>query len=130
MNNALSLAGRILLSLIFILSGWSKIGGYEATQGYMASMGVPGQLLPLVILLELAGGLAIAFGVFTRWTALALAAFSVVSALIFHNQLGDQAQFINFFKNLAMAGGFLILAANGPGALSLDTWLARRRTKA
>ena len=53
MNNALNLAGRILLSLIFILSGWSKIGGYEATQGYMASMGVPGQLLPLVIALEL-----------------------------------------------------------------------------
>lgn len=130
MNNALNLAGRILLSLIFILSGWSKIGGYEATQGYMASMGVPGQLLPLVIALELLGGLAIAFGLFTRWIALALAGFSVVAALIFHNQLGDQAQFINFFKNFAMAGGFLILAANGPGALSLDNWLANRRTKA
>ncbi|WP_406805134.1 DoxX family protein [Aquilutibacter rugosus] len=130
MNNALNLAGRILLSLIFILSGWSKISGYEATQGYMTSMGVPGQLLPLVIILELLGGLAIAFGLFTRWTALALAGFSVVSAVIFHSNLGDQAQFINFFKNLAMAGGFLILAANGPGALSLDSWLAGRRTKA
>ena len=130
MNNATNLAGRILLSLIFILSGWSKISGYEATQGYMASMGVPGQLLPLVIILELLGGLAIAFGLFTRWTALALAGFSVVSAVIFHSNLGDQAQFINFFKNLAMAGGFLILAANGPGALSLDSWLAGRRTKA
>lgn len=130
MNNATNLAGRILLSLIFILSGWSKISGYEATQGYMTSMGVPGQLLPLVIILELLGGLAIAFGLFTRWTALALAGFSVVSAVIFHSNLGDQAQFINFFKNLAMAGGFLILAANGPGALSLDSWLAGRRTKA
>ncbi|MEF2147533.1 DoxX family protein [Luteimonas sp. SHGZ20W] len=126
----MNLAGRILLSLIFILSGWSKISGYEATQGYMTSMGVPGQLLPLVIILELLGGLAIAFGLFTRWTALALAGFSVVSAVIFHSNLGDQAQFINFFKNLAMAGGFLILAANGPGALSLDSWLAGRRTKA
>lgn len=130
MNNATNPAGRILLSLIFILSGWSKISGYEATQGYMTSMGVPGQLLPLVIILELLGGLAIAFGLFTRWTALALAGFSVVSAVIFHSNLGDQAQFINFFKNLAMAGGFLILAANGPGALSLDSWLAGRRTKA
>ena len=130
MNNATNPAGRILLSLIFILSGWSKISGYEATQGYMTSMGVPGQLLPLVIILELLGGLAIAFGLFTRWTALALAGFSVVSAVICHSNLGDQAQFINFFKNLAMAGGFLILAANGPGALSLDSWLAGRRTKA
>jgi len=120
MNNASLLLSRFGLSLIFILSGWSKISGYDGTQGYMEAMGVPGALLPLVIALELGGGLAILAGLFTRPLALALAAFSLVSAVIFHAQLGDQMQFINFFKNIAIAGGFLALAANGAGGWSLD----------
>jgi putative oxidoreductase len=127
MNATLSLLGRLGLSLIFIISGWGKIAGYAATQGYMESMGVPGMLLPLVIALELGGGLAILAGVYTRWIAIALALFSVVSALIFHSNLGDQMQAILFWKNFAMAGGFLLLAANGPGALSLEARLPRRR---
>lgn len=127
MNATLSLLGRVGLSLIFIISGWGKIAGYAATQGYMESMGVPGMLLPLVIALELGGGLAILAGVYTRWIAIALALFSVVSALIFHSNLGDQMQAILFWKNFAMAGGFLLLAANGPGALSLEARLPRRR---
>ncbi|RZA19432.1 MAG: DoxX family protein, partial [Lysobacteraceae bacterium] len=80
MNATLSLLGRIGLSLIFIISGWGKIAGYAATQGYMESVGVPGALLPLVIALELGGGLAILAGLFTRWIAIALAVFSIVSA--------------------------------------------------
>jgi putative oxidoreductase len=127
MNATLSLLGRLGLSLIFIISGWGKIAGYAATQGYMESMGVPGMLLPLVIALELGGGLAILAGVYTRWIAIALALFSVVSALIFHSNLGEQMQAILFWKNFAMAGGFLLLAANGPGALSLEARLPRRR---
>ena len=127
MNATLSLLGRIGLSLIFIISGWGKIAGYAATQGYMESMGVPGMLLPLVIALELGGGLAIAAGVFTRWIAIALALFSILSALIFHSNLGDQMQAILFWKNFAMAGGFLLLAANGPGPLSVEARLPRRR---
>lgn len=127
MNAILSLLGRVGLSMIFINSGWGKIAGYEGTQGYMEAMGVPGALLPLVIALELGGGLAIAAGFFTRWIALALAAFSVVSAAIFHANFADPMQAISFWKNIAMAGGFLLLAANGPGALSIDALLQRRR---
>ena len=126
MNNASLFFGRFGLSLIFILSGWSKIAGYEGTQQYMQAMGVPGALLPLVIALELGGGLAILAGLFTRPLALALAAFSIASAAIFHAQLGDQMQFINFFKNIAIAGGFLALATNGAGGWSLDA--LRHRT--
>jgi putative oxidoreductase len=126
MNATSSLLGRLGLSLIFIISGWGKIAGYVATQQYMEAMGVPGALLPLVIVLELGGGLAILAGGFTRWIALALAAFSLASAVLFHG-LGDPAQAIHFWKNVAMAGGFLMLAANGAGALSLDTAWARRR---
>lgn len=126
MNATLSLLGRFGLSLIFIISGWGKIAGYTATQGYMESMGVPGSLLPLVIALELGGGLAIAAGAFTRWFALALAVFSIASAVLFHFNLADQMQAISFWKNFAIAGGFLLLAANGPGSLSLDAWWFKR----
>lgn len=127
MNAYLSLLGRAGLSLIFIISGWGKIAGYAATQGYMESMGVPGALLPLVVALELGGGLAILAGVFTRPLAVAIALFSIASALIFHADFADQMQAISFWKNVAMAGGFLVLAANGPGALSLDSRIAARR---
>ena len=120
MNATLSLLGRLGLALIFIISGWGKIAGYAATQQYMEAMGVPGALLPLVIALELGGGLAILAGAFTRWFATALAAFSLVSAAIFHGNLGDPAMAISFWKNVSMAGGFLVLAANGGGAFSLD----------
>ena len=127
MNNYLSLLGRIGLSLLFLISGWGKIVGYAGTQQYMASAGLPGALLPLVIVVELGGGLAVLTGLFTRWAALVLAGFSLVSAAIFHSNFGDQMQAINFWKNVAMAGGFLLLAANGPGAISLDAWMSRRR---
>lgn len=130
MNAALSLLGRAGLSLIFILAGWGKMAGYAATQGYMESMGVPGALLPLVIALELGGGLAILLGVFTRPIAIALALFSVVSALIFHANLADPMQSILFWKNFALAGGFLLLANQGPGAMSLEAVLPRRRVAA
>lgn len=127
MNATSSLLGRLGLSLIFIISGWGKIAGYTATQQYMEAMGVPGPLLPLVIALELGGGLAILAGAFTRWFALALAAFSLISAALFHGNLGDANQAIHFWKNIAMAGGFLMLAAHGAGTLSLDAVWTRRR---
>jgi len=114
------LAGRILIALIFITAGYSKIGGYEATQGYMAAMGVPGALLPLVIVTELGGGLLIALGLFTRYAAFALAGFSILSAILFHGNIGDQTQQIMFMKNLAIAGGFLFLVVHGAGTISLD----------
>lgn len=130
MNATLSLLGRIGLSLLFIISGWGKISGYAGTQQYMEAMGVPGALLPLVILLELGGGLAIAAGLFSRWVALALAGFSVVTALVFHASFGDTMQAINFWKNIGMAGGFLLLAAQGAGAFSIDALISRRKAQA
>ena len=119
------LAGRVLIALIFITAGYAKIGGYEGTQGYMAAMGVPGSLLPLVILTELAGGVLIVLGLFTRLTAVALAGFTLLSGFLFHFNLADQTQYIMFMKNLAIAGGFLFLAANGAGKISLDQRMGR-----
>ncbi len=120
MEKVSQFVARVFLGHIFLLAGLSKISAYEGTQGYMDAMGVPGVLLPLVILLEVAGGLAIIAGWKTRWTAIALAAFSVVSAAIFHNNFGDQTQMILFMKNIAIAGGFLLLSVHGAGAYSLD----------
>jgi len=113
-------AGRILIALIFITAGYGKIGGYEATQNYMASMGVPGTLLPLVIATELGGGILIAVGSLTRYAAFALAGFSIVSGLLFHADFADPIQQIMFMKNLAIAGGLILLIVNGAGSISLD----------
>jgi putative oxidoreductase len=120
MNALINIAARILMSQIFIISGWSKLTGYAGTQQYMASMGVPAALLPLVILTELGGGLLLLVGFKTRWVALALAGFALLSALIFHFKPGDQMQMINFMKNLAMAGGLLLFVRAGAGAPSVD----------
>lgn len=120
LEKSADLSGRILIATIFLLAGLNKISGYEATAAYMASQGVPGGLLPLVILLEVGGAIAIILGLFTRLTALALAGFCVASAVLFHANLADQGEFISFFKNLGLAGGFLFLVAHGPGAWSLD----------
>jgi putative oxidoreductase len=120
-----SLVGRLLIATLFVLSGWSKIGGYAATQGYMHSAGVPGGVLPLVILLELGGGLAIVAGFYTRLLALLLAGFCILSALLFHAGSPDMVQQIMFLKNLGLAGGFLFLVANGAGRLSVDRLLQR-----
>ena len=116
----LPLVSRILLAIIFVMGGIGKITGYAGTQGYMDAMGVPGMLLPLVIILELGGGLAIIVGWQTRWVAYALAAFTLLTAIIFHSNFADQVQMIMFLKNLAIAGGLLLLGLHGAGAYSLD----------
>ncbi len=120
LQNSTILAGRILLAAIFVIAGFQKIGGFAGTQQYMEAFGIPGMLLPLVILLELGGGLMIVAGLLTRWTALALAGFTLVAGIVFHADFGDQMQSVMFMKNLAIIGGLLVLAAFGPGALSLD----------
>lgn len=113
-------AGRFFLALMFIVSGVGKIGAYAGTQGYMDAMGVPGQLLPLVIALEVLGGLAIVLGWQTRITAFLLGGFTALSALVFHFDFADQTQMLMFMKNISIAGGFLMLVAHGAGAYSLD----------
>jgi putative oxidoreductase len=121
MNSVIILAARLLLAQLFLLAGLGKLGaGYAGTQGYMESMGVPGVLLILVIALEIGGGLALILGFLTRWAALALAGFCVVSALIFHGNFGDQTQMVMFMKNCAIAGGLLLLYVHGAGRLSID----------
>ncbi|MCF6434514.1 DoxX family protein [Pseudoalteromonas sp. MMG022] len=115
-----ALLGRIGLSLIFILAGINKIQQYEGTAQYMTSMGVPSELLPLVILLEAVGGLFILLGFMSRLTALAFAGFCILSAVLFHANFEDQMQAIMFMKNIAIAGGFLMLAVHGAGNWSVE----------
>jgi putative oxidoreductase len=120
MNAIIQPLGRIMLALIFILAGISKIQDPAGTMGYMQSMGVPGILLWPTIALEVLGGLAIAIGYKTRYAAFALAIFSIAAAVIFHRNFADQMQMILFLKNIAMAGGLLLLATSGKTAYSID----------
>jgi len=124
-QKAAELAGRTLMAVMFLKTGVGKITAYAGTQAYMAAAGVPGTLLPFVIALEVLGGLALIAGYRTRLVSIALAVFTVMAGLLFHNQLADQMQQVMFLKNLAIAGGFLILAVHGAGAWSID---ARRTT--
>ena len=119
-NRYSALLGRILISLMFLTSGLGKITGYAATQGYMETVGVPGLLLPLVIVVEVVGAIAVIVGWRTRWAAAALAGFCIVSALLFHADFSDQSQMISFMKNISIAGGFMVIVAFGAGPLSLD----------
>ncbi len=126
MEKATTLIGRILLGSIFLLAGIGKIGSYAGTQGYMEAMGVPGMLLPLVIFLEIGGGLALIAGFQARITAFLLAGFSIISAIIFHADLNDQMQSIMFMKNFAIAGGLLFVTAFGAGTWSIDAYRSNK----
>jgi putative oxidoreductase len=121
-SDALPLLGRIGLASIFVLSGLAKLAAPAATIGYIQSVGLPFPQLGLAIalLVELVGGIALAVGYRTRPIAAVLAVFSIVTAIFFHSALGDQNQFIHFFKNVAIAGGLLNVVAFGAGGWSLD----------
>jgi putative oxidoreductase len=126
-QDSAALVGRILLALLFIISGYGKITGYAGTAGFMASKGLPmvGLLLPLTILVELGGGLLIALGWKARWAAAVTFLFLIPVTLVFHNPAGldaaqAQQQMINLLKNLSIMGGMLGLFAFGPGGFSFD----------
>lgn len=126
-QNAASLAGRILIALLFVPAGWGKLVGFAGTVGYISSKGVP---LPevaaaIAIFFELGCGLALLFGYKARWAALGLAVFTAVITPIFHNYWASPAaqqmgQFLNFYKNLAIVGGLLSFVAAGAGGWSFD----------
>lgn len=118
--NLIDFIGRILIAPLFIPSGVDKIANFAGTQQYMASAGVPGELLPLAIALEIIAPIMIILGFWSRLAAFGLAVYSIAAAVLFHFELADHMQYLNFMKNLAIAGGLLVLTARGAGGWSLD----------
>ena len=112
--------GRLLISLMFLMSGLNKIGNYSNTSGWMESMGVSSSFLPLVITLEILAAVAIIIGWKTKIAAFLFAGFCIISGIIFHSDFSNQLEIIMFMKNIAIAGGFLFLVVNGPGNFSID----------
>jgi putative oxidoreductase len=121
-STALAATGRILIAVLFLLSGFGKIAAPAMTQGYIAAAGLPAPLLGylIAIIVEIGGGLLLVIGYQTRIVALVVAAFTVAAALAFHNNFADQNQMIHFLKNIAVTGGLLQVAAFGAGSFSLD----------
>ena len=116
----LELIGRIFISLIFLIAGVGKIFNYEGTIGYMESFGIPGYLLIPAIIIEILFPLLVIIGYKTKLAAIILALFTISLAIIFHTDFSNQMQLMSFLKNLAIAGGFLIIFARGAGKYSID----------
>jgi putative oxidoreductase len=115
-------AGRVLIAVLFLLSGLSKLAAPAMTMGYIASVGLPAPLLGylIAIAVEIGGGLLLVLGLQTKLVALVMAGFAIATALAFHSNLADQNTMIHFMKNIAIAGGLLQVVAFGAGAFSLD----------
>ena len=120
MANIVDLIGRILISALFLLNGIFKISNYDGTIGWMESFGMPGILLIPAIILEIAGPVLIIIGYKTKLAAGLLSLFCIATAFIFHNDFANQMQLTSFLKNIALAGGFLILFVNGAKGFCLD----------
>jgi putative oxidoreductase len=127
MANAFALIGRVLIAVMFIYSGYGKVGGFDGTAAYIASKGLPMSqvLAAATIALELGAGLMLAIGWKARWAALALAAFTVLASMLFHNfWTAPPAQFrteqLFFLKNMAIVGGLLMIVALGAGRWGVD----------
>lgn len=120
------LPARAGMSAIFIISGIGKIGAFAPTQAYMEAFGLPGMLLLPTIVFEIGAGVALLAGIGVRAVAFLLAGFSLVTALVFHHDFADQIQQIMFLKNLAMAGGLLLLTKTGAPGWSIDGFRSRQ----
>ncbi|MEM9664561.1 MAG: DoxX family protein [Bacteroidota bacterium] len=131
MQRYLPLIGRVLLALIFLLSGVGKIGDFAGTQEYMAAAGMPMTALLLVgaIVLEIVGALSIMLGFKAKLGAVALLLFLIPATLIFHTDFADQVQMIMFMKNLSIFGGLLLVVGFGAGPLSLDERAEKRQAR-
>ena len=122
--------GRIFLSTLFLIEGINKIFNYEGTIQYMESFGVPEYLIIPAIILEILFPLLLIIGYHTKIAALVMAIFTIVVAIIFHTNFDDHMQFITFFKDIAIAGGFIIIFVNGAGKFSVDYKLKSNKTNA
>lgn len=125
------LAGRLLISMLFLWSGWRKLGMPGPVIANLAHAGFPVPVVGygLSLAAELGLGTLLVLGLMTRWSAAGLAVFTLTTALMFHTRFADPPQMINFMKNVALIGGFLQIVAFGGGELSVDGWLAARRPR-
>jgi len=112
--------GRLLIAQVFLVLGYRKLINYDATAGWMESMGISGSLLPLVIMVEILGSLGLIIGWQTRICAILLCGYCFLTALLFHMEFSDPMEQISFMKNIALSGGLLYIFASGAGKLSLD----------
>jgi putative oxidoreductase len=129
LKEAAAVAGRFMLAGLFLHEAWSKLAGYSGAMAYAAVFGVPAQLLPLAIATEAGCGLLILLGYQTRAAALLLAGFCLLTAVVFHNRLGVRNELLHFEKDLAIAGGLLLLFARGAGAWALDALVTASRAR-
>lgn len=124
MKKFVPLLGRIFLAALFIMSSLGEAANFSATEGYMASNGIPASatsvLLVLALILKIAGGISVVLGYKVKWGVIALVVFLIPTTLIFHTDFADQNQIAHFLKNLSILGGLVILGYFGPGPLSLD----------
>ena len=127
LTGGVDLLGRLMLAALFLNDGWTVVNNYGATAEYLSQFDVPPLMLIPALILQVVGGLLVAVGWNTRLAALALSFFCISTALIFHNQFDDPNEVIQFWKDLAIAGGFLILATHGAGAFSLDSYLKKAK---
>ena len=126
MSAIVAFVGRVMMAALFIMAGLGKLGDIAGIDAYIQSVGMPAGLgLPAAVF-EIVAGLALALGIFTRFFALLLAGFCLITAVLFHNNFADKMQAANFLKNVALAGGFLILFAQRHMAWSYDTMRERR----
>jgi putative oxidoreductase len=128
--DSVALGGRVLIAVLFFMSGLSKIAAPAATQGFIASVGlpVPVAAYALSVTVEVLGSLLLVAGFQTRFVAAGMTVFTLATALTFHKNFADQNQMIHFMKNIAIMGGLLQIVAFGGGKYSVDGLLARRST--
>ena len=126
--HVIDVLGRIFLSTLFLIEGTNKIFNYEETIQYMENFGVPGYLAIPAIILEILFPLLLIIGYQTKIAALVMMIFTIVVAIIFHTNFDDHMQFITFFKDIAIAGGFIIIFVNGASKFSVDYKLKSNKT--
>ena len=119
--------GRLLLSTLFLIEGFGKISIQENVVNYMEDYGIPGMLFGPAIVLEILFPLLLIVGYKTKWVASILALFTFAVAIIFHTDFSEDMQMIMFLKDIAIAGGFMIIVANGPGKISLDHYFKSKQ---